>query len=173
MKTSMGYAHRRSVRLELDYASNQIFFVTICAYRRQCTFASIIDNQVALSPLGNIVRAEWERTTIVRPEVRLGAFVIMPNHLHGLLFIPERPEARDARRASLRAGRNLPGMVGGFKSSVRRQAAERLGWSDPVWQPRYYEHVVRNIEDLERVERYIAENPQRWSHDPENNERRS
>lgn len=80
--------HRRSIRLKgYDYRQTGAYFVTICAYGRACLFGKIIDGVVHLSPLGCLVRDEWEQTAVLRDNVELDAFVIMPNHFHGILVI--------------------------------------------------------------------------------------
>ena len=78
--------HRRTIRLrEFDYAAVGSYFITICTYQMECVLAEIVDGHVVLSAYGEVVREEWERSADVRPGLVLDAFVIMPNHLHGIV----------------------------------------------------------------------------------------
>ena len=79
---------RRSTRLDgYDYAQEGAYFVTICTQHRECLFGEVIEDRVELNPYGEIVRDEWLQTAIVRPYVLLDAFVVMPNHVHGIIVI--------------------------------------------------------------------------------------
>ena len=81
---------RRSIRLQgYDYSQASAYFVTIVAWRREMLFGEIVDGKTVLNDFGEIVRAEWERTAAVRPHVDLGAFVVMPNHIHGILVFTD------------------------------------------------------------------------------------
>ncbi|MBI4771133.1 MAG: transposase, partial [Chloroflexi bacterium] len=80
--------HRRSVRLKgYDYASPGAYFVTLCTWQRECLFGEIVNGEMRSGPLGQIVAVEWARTGVVRPNVTVDDFVVMPNHVHGILFI--------------------------------------------------------------------------------------
>ena len=130
----------------------------------------------------SIVEDIWRAIPAHFPNVKIDAFVIMPNHVHGILCIlePEGIANVVARHASpVRRGReggvpprSLGAIVGSFKSSVARQANELRGTPGlPVWQTNYYEHVIRDEDELNRIRRYIEGNPARWAEDPENPER--
>src|SRR5687767_3950166 len=82
--------HRRSIRLKgYDYASNGAYYVTIVTYERECLFGEIIDNEMYLSIYGEVVQKWWDEIPVRFPNVDLGAFVVMPNHIHGIIFITE------------------------------------------------------------------------------------
>jgi REP element-mobilizing transposase RayT len=126
-----------------------------------------------------MVRDEWLHTAIMRPRVALDAFVVMPNHFHAVLLLHDvgahcvRPEDSprtdnpDARSARLRRQRDsLGSIISGFKSAVTRGINVLHDSSGiPVWQRNYYEHVIRNDADLQRLRDYIAGNPVRWDED--------
>jgi REP element-mobilizing transposase RayT len=174
--------HRRSIRLpEYDYASGA-YFVTICTARRACLFGDVMDGRVRLSPSGRIVAEEWERSASVRPTIGIGAFVVMPNHLHGIVTIRDgepsvgahsnAPQEGALLRAptvaepTRRAPRTLGSFVGAFKgAATRRINALRDTPGEPVWQRNYYEHVIRDEEDYVRICAYIEDNPRRWAED--------
>ena len=78
--------HRRSIRIPgYDYSSQNMYYVTICVQDRECIFGSIKNNEMILNNIGLIVEEEWNRTTQLRPNVNIDEYVIMPNHIHGIL----------------------------------------------------------------------------------------
>ena len=144
---------RKRLRLRgFDYASEGLYFVTVCTHRRRCVLGHIEDDEVRLSRIGCIVRAQIDGLA-ARLGVVVDSFVVMPNHVH--LIVALGPKARQA--SPLRLGT----VIGGFKSGSTRSAAARL------WQRGYYEHVVRDADDLTRLREYIETNPIRWSVDRE------
>ena len=172
---------RRSVRLkDYDYAGAGAYFVTICTQSHALLFGAIVGEEMRLSPAGEIVRDEWARTADVRPDVELDAFVVMPNHLHGIIVITGHPSPTvgATRRVAPTENRGtargpVPGsvgaMVGQFKSVATRRIRQCLGApSLTVWQRNYYEHVIRDEESLNLIRQYIADNPAGWALDREN-----
>jgi len=159
---------RRSIRLQ-DYSYTAgAYFLTVCSFGRECTFGRIEDARTALSPIGIVVRDEWFRSLAVRKELELDAFVIMPNHLHGIVIIHADKDEAGARRAPLRLGRKkraLGSFVAGFKAAVTARVRKEHGHVGPVWQRNYYEHVIRGYKDLENHREYIAGNAARWEED--------
>ena len=170
--------HRRSVRLrDYDYRQAGAYFVTICAHDRLCIFGEAEGSRVVLNDYGIVVQEEWLRTEAQRPHVRLDAFVVMPNHVHGIIVLQADDQEGTARRAptgaTARFGEALAGslatVVGAFKSAASRRINQMRGTPGmPVWQRNYYEHVIRSEKELNRIRQYIADNPTRWALDPEN-----
>lgn len=166
---------RRSIRLRgYDYREAGAYFVTICTANRECFFGEIVDEAMQLNRLGEIVQDEWHRTAIVRPQVSLDAFVVMPNHIHGIISFDAQEEGK-ARLAPTTArfgypiAGSLPSILGAFKSAcTNRINLARQTPGLPLWQRNYYEHVVRSESELARVREYIAMNPARWEEDSEN-----
>lgn len=179
--------HRRSIRLRAyDYTQAGAYFVTICTHGRECLLGNVVDGSVQLSTLGCIVERAWRSLARDFANMAPDAFVVMPNHLHGIVVItqgrgeassseklptPERdasPLRRPARPAGTVAG-SLGAMVQNFKSmSTRRINTLRGTPGVPVWQRNYYERVIRSEEELSRVRQYITQNPTRWATDEEN-----
>jgi len=93
MSVDSQFRHRRSIRLRsYGYAWNGFYFVTVCAYQRECLFGKILDGRMILKESGLVVDEEWRRAPLIRPGVRLDAFVVMPNHFHGILqILPAAP----------------------------------------------------------------------------------
>jgi REP element-mobilizing transposase RayT len=152
--------HRRSARLHgYDYAQAGAYFLTLCTQDRDQLFGCVANGAVELTKIGGIVAEEWGRTPAVRPNVELDAFIVMPDHLHGIIVIVERDDqAPVTAAATLRSPAHTIGAtVRGLKAAVVRRAGA------PIWQRNYYEHIIRSDADLERIRRYIVENPQRWA----------
>ncbi|XGB43143.1 MAG: hypothetical protein LVS60_04975 [Nodosilinea sp. LVE1205-7] len=88
MKYNPDIHHRRSIRLKgYDYSQNGLYFVTICTQNRHHLFGTITNGQMALNPMGEIVHDEWFKTASMRPNIRLHEFIVMPNHIHGIIEI--------------------------------------------------------------------------------------
>lgn len=171
--------HRRSIRLkEYDYAQAGGYFITLCTHDRVCLFGEVANGEMRLNGLGQIVQTAWNDLPEHYAAVQLDAFVVMPNHLHGILFILDDPSGIGAGVAGAglkpapagnRRRHGLPEMVRAFKTfSARRINAIRRTPGTPVWQRNYYEHVIRNEESLQRIRQYVLDNPARWEYDREN-----
>jgi REP element-mobilizing transposase RayT len=188
--------HRRSMRLTyLDYAFPGMYFVTICAHERHSVFGLVRDARVVPSKLGQLVRECWVAIPEHFAQVELHEFVIMPNHLHGLIGITRKTSAPPvstqahsvpfvgAQHCCALPSRGLgpaavtPGSLGAiirsFKSIVARRAHKELGRNGPIWQRNYFERVLRDGKEYADVSRYIAENPRKWEWDRENPECRT
>jgi putative transposase len=151
---------RRTPRLPgFDYARPGIYFVSTCTHRRRCVLGRVVDGKVYLSKLGRIVEEEWLLTAERWPYVMLDSYVIMPNHVHGLIVIQEHPDSGPARSRR----KSLSSIVGAFKAAASRRVAALDGRQGRVlWQRSYHERVVRNYQELNRIRAYIAANPARW-----------
>lgn len=170
--------HRRSIRLkDYDYSQDGAYFVTICVYERQCLFGSVDQGEIRLNAPGMMVSKAWQDLDERFPEVKTDAFVVMPNHIHGILWLVGAPlvGALDDRiEATTRVAPALGRVVGTFKSITTDKyidGVKRYGWtpfSGKVWQRNYYEHVIRNERTLNATREYIEANPWQWANDPEN-----
>jgi REP element-mobilizing transposase RayT len=113
------------------------------------------------------VAEEWQRTPVVRPYVRLGAWMVMPNHVHGLLGLTsETPRDRasaDDDGATLQA--HSLGAIVGQVESVCTKRIRRVARPDFAWQARFYDRVVRNERERRDTRRYILDNPLKWADD--------
>jgi REP element-mobilizing transposase RayT len=185
--------HRRSTRLRTEDYTAGAFFVTIFTHERTCIFGEIDGSVMQLSDHGRIAADEWLRSGEMRPGLLLDAFIVMPNHLHGIVILDPAHDAgglgersgyadgqqdRSHQKAEIstpkRAERSLGSFVAGYKSAVTASIdAARATPGAPVWQRGYYEHVIRNDGDLDRIREYIANNPARWQLDRENPQNRA
>jgi putative transposase len=163
---------RRSIRLQdYDYALAGAYFITMVTQNRKCLFGEIVDGEIKLNDCGQTVQDEWEKSAQIREEIELDAFVVMPNHVHGIVVITARA-GRATGRSPLQSGpdkRSLGAFVGGFKSVITKRINASHGLpGTPVWQRNYFEHVIRNEESLHRIRQYVLDNPTRWEFDREN-----
>src|SRR5690348_1307634 len=145
---------RRQSRLrDYDYATPSAYFLTVCTDSRVCLF---------MDPRSvKAVRLVWERLEVHYEQVRTDAFVVMPNHIHGIVFLTTAGENRRSP--------SLPDIVRAFKSfSAREVNAIRGMQGSPVWQRGYFEHIIRNEQSLNRIRQYILANPDRWTFDKDN-----
>ncbi len=190
MKHDSDQHRRRSIRLpDYDYAQAGGYVVTICAHDRACLFGEIVDAEMHLNALGQIVEACWRQIPHHFPQTVLDAFVVMPNHVHGIIMIVDDPVG--ARHASpwtthispraTHASRPLParpagpvrGSLGAIVGAFKSAAAKRINLlratpGAPVWQRNTYEHIIRDDRSLDRHRRYVLDNPARWAWDREN-----
>jgi len=183
--------HRRSIRLPgYDYSQAGAYFVTIVAQGRVALFVKVVDGEMRLNRYGEIVQAAWLDLPRHYGHVELGAFVVMPNHVHGIIILNEtsrggsvldesvEPVETAASKAPLLGAtktrpygkrHGLLEIVRAFKAfSARRINLLRSGEGTPVWQRNYYEHIIRNQQDLELTWLYIESNPAQWNTDNEN-----
>jgi putative transposase len=161
----MRVGRRRSIRLwEYDYRRDGAYFLTMCAHNRRPLFGSILNGHVRLSSIGQIVRECWCEIPHHFSQARLDRFVIMPDHLHGVLILEGsslHPGPRVQREFGTAIRGSLATIVGAFKSSVTRRLRQQ-GMKGHIWQRNYYEHVIRNDDALWAIRRYIVTNPHRW-----------
>jgi putative transposase len=171
-----GQPSRRLIRPPgYDYASAGAYFVTVCTAGRRCLFGEVRDQEVRLAALGRVVVGEWLASAELRTGVELDRFVVMPNHLHAIVWLgggtnampagdrPVAPTERGLARGSLGA------LIANFKAAVTRVGRSLTGTADlAVWQRNYYEWIVRNEAELLGFREYITDNPARWSEDAEN-----
>lgn len=165
---------RRSIRLsEFDYAQDGAYFITIVTDQRHLVFGDVVNGEMVLNPLGQSAQEEWQRSAELRPSLTLDSFVVMPNHVHGVLFllgsVPEKVTLRHENAGLARRPRSLGSFIGGFKGAVTSRINRLRGTADiAVWQRNYYEHVIRNDSDLARIREYVVNNPAKWEEDLEN-----
>ena len=163
---------RKLVRLkDFDYRQSGLYFLTICSFRRSMIFGQIKNNQLEASLLGQLVRECWEEIPSHFPFVQLDAFVVMPNHLHGIIgFVSEKiPNELNVQGRSKKG--SLGSVVGSFKAAVSRVYRANNKVNNPqIWQRGYFEHVIRNENALDRIREYIVENPYCWDMDQDNPE---
>lgn len=176
--------HRSSIRLPgYDYSQPGAYFVTIVTHDRRCLFGRVEDGEMVLNAAGRVALAQWLLLANRFTNLELGEWVIIPNHVHGILVITRGEASLDKlsspfnkliKDASpLRPNGTTPGSVGAiiqnFKSLTSRKINTQLGKStELIWQRNYYEHVIRDEKDYQAIYDYILTNPQNWEKDEEN-----
>jgi putative transposase len=156
---------RQTIRLqEYDYASDGLYFVTICTDRRASLFGEIVGAKINLNDAGKIVDEVWSGMFGFLEDADM--WIVMPNHLHGIVTIADIA-AGGSRTAPTR--KPLGRLVGAFKTVTARRINELRGTPGAVvWQRNFYEHIIRDERSFERVIAYIHDNPASWEADPEN-----
>ena len=171
MKFDPKIHHRRSIRLKgYDYTQAGAYFVTVVAWQRECLFGEIVDGEMILNEYGRIVADTWQWLENQYPYVELGTCVVMPNHFHGILLIRDdgRGGSRTAPTEPIKR-KPLGQLIGAFKTVSTKQINllhDTVG--QVVWQRNYYERIIRDEREMDRIHRYIESNPSQWADDDEN-----
>lgn len=168
---------RRSIRLkDYDYAQSGGYFVTICTQGWKCLFGKVVDEEMRLGQYGHMVQTCWEALPGRYTHIMLDAFVVMPNHMHGILIITDpnisavgagspRPYSTESTQRDEEPLRlhTLGQMVAYFKyQSTKHINQMRRTPGTKVWQRNYWERIIRGGDEMDRMRQYIDENPARW-----------
>jgi putative transposase len=187
-----------------DYSQPVAYFVTICTKNRVQLFGNIVDGIMILNSTGSMIKNEWEKTGVLRKNVIIDEFVVMPNHFHGIIIINDVETPRwdvsknnetTQRVVSTNNDKNIstwdvsknnettqrvvstpvikPGslgaIIGQFKSiTTKKFNLDYKKQNNSLWQPRYYEHIIRDDFDMNKIREYIVNNPLNWDKDEEN-----
>jgi len=181
---------RHSIRLpEYDYSKIGGYFITLCIREKECLLGEIVDGNMVLNDIGKIVDKYWNEIPEHFPHVELDEYIVMPNHVHGIVMITT--DVRGDKRINVGARHavplqsrvhtitseqfgkpvtgSIPTIVRSFKSAVTKRINElRRMAGIPIWQRNLYEHVIRGEWDLNRIRKYIINNPANWDTDTEN-----
>ena len=180
--------HRRSIRLKgYDYAQAGAYFVTACTHDRAHLFGDVVNGVMEPNAMGAAVQRCWDAVPEHMPMVVLDEFVVMPNHMHGIIVITDGtvpvvsdvvvvagnfPPLRDTvpppeptRKMPVMVKNSLGHIMQTFKAAVSRQAVKDglIARGTPIWQRGYYEHIIRDRASHERIARYIRDNPMKWN----------
>jgi REP element-mobilizing transposase RayT len=157
--------HRRSIRLRgHDYSSPGWYFVTLCTEGKLHVFGEVVQGEMHRNAAGEMVAACWRWLEKRHHQVKLDEWIVMPNHLHGIIVVTE---ARGGSRTA--PTKPLGRLIGAFKTvSTSRVNAEREAPHAELWQRDFYERIIRHDRELEMIREYIRTNPLRWAADPEN-----
>jgi REP element-mobilizing transposase RayT len=167
-----------SARLkEYDYSFPNWYYVTINTKNHREFLGRIISDKFVPNIFGKIVEEEWNRISEIRSRVDLDYYVIMPNHIHGIVIVSDATESkkvethRDASLQNIKQNQvsrniivinNLSNIIRGFKGAVTKRI-HLLDCKEFEWQSRFYDHIIRNEVDLCRIREYIEMNPLKWS----------
>jgi REP element-mobilizing transposase RayT len=160
---------RKHMRLQgYDYSSPGAYFVTICTHNKQCLFGAIENGIMNLNPNGQIVWKCWEGTPRHYAGISNEIFMVMPNHIHGIIIIHDGNK-RSGSKPDPTKKHPLSEIIRAFKSYSTRNINElRHTKGTVVWQHGYYEHVIRDGKDFQEIGEYILGNPSKWESDTDN-----
>ncbi len=170
---------RRSIRLKhYDYSQAGGYFVTVCTRNRECLFGEVADGTMRLNDCGRVVQHAWDELPARFPSVQTDAFIVMPNHIHGIIVVivgaqfiaPDQPGVTKPPTPGNVGARfiapapALGKIIRTFKAVTTRRL-RAAGLAMFAWQRNYYEHIVRNEKDLEKIREYVVNNALRWVED--------
>jgi putative transposase len=177
-----------------DYSKEGIYFITICSKERECIFARVgaglasaptneirsaptneitpaPTNEIELTEIGQIIQKQWHEIPKHFDSVSVDEFVIMPNHIHGIVVIKKRTDAKPG--ADARPAPTLGDIVCSFKSKCTVEYLDlikkkNLNVSGKIWQSSFYDHIIQDERSLDKIREYIRNNPARWGEDKNN-----
>jgi REP element-mobilizing transposase RayT len=162
-------SQRRSIRFQsYDYTQEGAYFVTICTSESAPPLSKVIGSGVRLTNTGRIVMQEWLNTAKLRENVQMDMHIIMPNHIHGIIWLTcqdiQRHSWTDKIESFGKPVKNsLSTIIRSFKSSVSKRIHQIQKYASiNFWQRNFYEHIIRDEDDLLRVREYIMQNPAKW-----------
>jgi len=181
--------HRRSIRLKgYNYSEAGAYFVTICTQDKECLFGKIVEGKIIMNSAGEMIQKWWIELTNKFRNIQMDEFIIMPNHMHGIIFIVGaalcgRPDTMDGKYQKTgqpcsseegqphRVAPTLGGIMDWFKTMTTNDyiaCVKQYGWprfNRKLWQRNYYERIIRNEPELNKIREYIITNPLNWATD--------
>ncbi|WP_115006214.1 transposase [Moraxella lacunata] len=167
---------RRSMRLKnYDYAQEGLYFITICCKDKMHFFGEIVDNKMILNDIGQVVEQCWHNIPSHFPNVVLHHFVVMPNHIHGVIeiifnanhhsFMAKNDNLPQQSKQKIHGtSKTIGSIVRGFKTGVTQWARQNTDIYD-IWQRNYHDHIIRNETSYLKICEYIENNPLKWQDD--------
>ena len=182
--------HRRSIRLKgYDYSQAGAYYITICAQNRDCMFGEIINGEMKLNAAGKMLHNWWNQLPHKYPNIELDEFIVMSNHLHGMIIVGADPrvcpdidtengnivfDMGEHTGSPLQKSVKLSQMIQWFKTMTINEYIRNVKQNDwhpfnkRLWQRNYYEHIIRDENELNRIRKYIIENQPKWDLDDNN-----
>ena len=165
-----------SARLQSwNYGNNGAYFITICTQNREHYFGKIINREMHLNEIGKLAEQYWIEIPNHFPFVELGNYVVMPNHVHGIVIINKINDNVETLQCNVSTDKNnqmalispkpgtIPTIIRSYKSIVTKMS--RNIHADFGWQSRFHDHIIRNAQSFENIQDYILENPNKWDND--------
>ncbi len=161
----MKYKNKKQYRLpHFNYARSGYYFVTVCSYHRKELFSSIQNGKVVLSDIGGLIERSWRYIPTSSPFASLDEYVIMPNHLHGIILFDNPDEPDTAEIKFEMREKTLSVVMRTFKAAATANV-RKIYPAIELWQPKFFDRIVRNDQELQRIRKYILDNPLRWEQD--------
>ena len=167
MKYNENIYHRRSIRLKgYDYSQAGLYFITICTKNQLCLFGEIENGEMILNDAGHSAERCWMTIPNHYPEIQLHEYIIMPNHVHGIVGVQNFEPLQSQRKNQYQKiiPRSIGAIVRGFKIGVTKWFRENTD-IHTVWQRNYYEHIIRDEKSCYQISQYIKTNPLKWQGD--------
>lgn len=158
-KVEMVHFRKQNRLIKYDFAQPGFYFVTICTSDRKEYFGEIDQGNMILNNSGRVAQKVWERAPLLYKNVDIDEFVVMPNHIHGIVIIKPQEQAEGLHYS-------LSQIVGSYKNVVSKTLRAIL--NEFSWQPSFYDHVIRKDESLDKIREYICNNPLKWELDKNN-----
>ncbi|MEW5798442.1 MAG: transposase [Bacteroidota bacterium] len=153
-----------------NYASTGLYFVTICAKNRVHYFGKIVHGKMELSSIGMIADEYWKLIPKKAPFAQLDSYIVMPNHVHGIIAINNPNERSFLEKKELKIkAHSVSTIIKGYKAAVTMKCRE-TDKSTQIWQSRFYDRIIRNEKELHAIRMYIVNNPLHWEMDKNNPE---
>ena len=204
MSTNSNLTNRQSIRLKnYDYSQEGSYFITLVTQDRIHLFGKIEDGKMILNTVGKILEEEWRNTIELRPNITLGEFIIMPDHIHMIITITAQMEKKEDKEwihsNPKSPSHTIGAIIRGFKGASTKKINQFLNstgesqfapesqfaliespidsqfapttdsqfaptefYKNKIFQRNYYEHIIRNQNDFNRIEQYIIDNPMNW-----------
>jgi REP element-mobilizing transposase RayT len=168
-----------------NYSENGYYSITICAFQREEIFGEIINGKMILNKIGKIIEENWKQIPQIRKNIQLDKFVVMPNHLHGILIIENTENSHNAETphlhvetpqwgvsTSIRHLKWKTSLIGIIINQFKGVCTKQIHAFNPslkrIWQPRYHDRIIRDEEEYNRIQAYILTNAENWESDEEN-----
>lgn len=176
------YRNEYRRRPDWDYSANGYYFVTFVTANRKAYFGKIKSGKMHLNPFGQIALHHWNKSFEIRHELFCDEFVIMPNHIHAILVIDNPIKLDDSSSDSNknygvaeRKPKSISSFMAGYKSAVLNAIDDyidknelkipKFNRKNPLWLSNYHDHIIRNMEEYQRIKIYIQNNPKNWVDD--------
>lgn len=145
--------------LGYDYTQDNLYFVTSCVKNMECIFGEVVNKEMVLNDYGEIVKKQWFWLAEQYAYIELHAFVVMPNHIHGIIEIKRKNAISQNQKI-----KSLSQLMGAFKTTSSKQI-HLLGNTSFLWHRSFHDHIIRNDEAYEKISNYIDNNPMKWKED--------
>ena len=162
------YKDHKQYRLPFfNYASAGLYFITICTHDRKDFLGRIENGKLNPSIIGDIINNCWNNIPASSPYASIDSYILMPNHVHGIIAIENQDQSREIAAVKFAPEKqSLSIVIRNFKAAVSIRVHKQLSMA-VIWQSRFYDHIIRNEDELEKIREYIRTNPLQWRSDPD------
>ena len=145
-----------------DYSQPGKYFITICTKNHSCIFGRIEDNKTNLNQFGRIAKKYWIEIPEHFTNTVVDEFVIMPNHIHGIIIIKSNNDKNSNREYANRKPKTVSTIIGSYKAAVSKTINQIRNQNNSIWHSNFYDHIIRTYAELNKIREYIKQNPSNW-----------